>query len=63
MKKPLLFLSLLVVFTAFKSDKPAYRLFNAKGKMVKYRKMINAAKNADVVFFGELHNNPISHWL
>ncbi len=63
MKKSLLFLSLLVVFTAFKSDKPAYRLFNAKGKMVKYRKMINAAKNADVVFFGELHNNPISHWL
>ncbi len=63
MKKPLLFLSLLVVITAFKSDKPAYRLFNAKGKMVKYRKMINAAKNADVVFFGEQHKNPISHWL
>jgi uncharacterized iron-regulated protein len=63
MKKLLLFLSLLVVFTAFKSDKPAYRLFNAKGKMVKYRKMINTTKNADVVFFGELHNNPISHWL
>ncbi len=63
MKKPLLFLSLFIVFTAFKNDKPAYRLFNAKGKMVKYRKMINAAKNADVVFFGELHNNPISHWL
>ncbi len=63
MKKLVLFLSLLVVFTAFKSDKPAYRLFNAKGKMVKYRKMINAAKNADVVFFGERHNNPISHWL
>ncbi|GMT45251.1 MAG: hypothetical protein IEMM0006_1083 [bacterium] len=63
MKKPLLFLSLLVVFTAFKSDKPAYRLFNAKGKKVKYQKMINVAKNADVVFFGELHNNPISHWL
>ncbi len=63
MKKPVLFLSLLIVFTAFKSDKPAYRLFNAKGKMVKYQKMINAAKNADVVFFGELHNNPIAHWL
>jgi len=63
MKKFILFLSLLVVFTAFKSDKPAYRLYNAKGRMVKYRKMINAAKNADVVLFGELHNNPISHWL
>ncbi len=63
MKKLLLFLSLLLVFTAFKSDKPAYRLYNAKGKMVKYQKMIDAAKDADVVFFGEQHNNPISHWL
>ncbi len=63
MKKLILFIGLLVVFTAFKSDKPAYRLFNAKGKMVKYRRIINTAKNADVVFFGELHNNPISHWL
>ncbi len=63
MKKLILFLSLLVVFTAFKSDKPAYRLYNAKGKKVKYQKMIATAKDADVVFFGELHNNPISHWL
>ena len=63
MKKFLLFLSLLVVFTSFKSDKPAYRLYNAKGKMVKYQKMIDVAKEADVVFFGEQHNNPISHWL
>ncbi len=63
MKKLVLFLSLLVVFTAFKSDKPAYRLYNAKGKMVKYQKMIAVAKDADVVFFGEQHNNPISHWL
>ena len=63
MKKTLVLLSLFVVFTAFKSDKPAYRLFNAKGKMVKYQKLINAAKEADVVFFGEQHNNPIAHWL
>ncbi len=63
MKKIVLFLSLLVVFTAFKNDKPAYRLYNAKGKKVRYQKLINAAKKADVVFFGELHNNPISHWL
>ncbi len=63
MKKLFLFVALLVVFASFKSDKPAYRLYNAKGKMVKYQKMINAAKEADVVFFGEQHNNPIAHWL
>jgi uncharacterized iron-regulated protein len=63
MKKLFLFLPLLMALVAFKSDKPAYRLYNAKGKMVKYQKMINAAKEADVVFFGEQHNNPIAHWL
>ena len=63
MKKLLLVAGIFLGLTAFKSDKPAYHLFNAKGKLMKYQKMINAAKTADVVFFGELHNNPIAHWL
>jgi uncharacterized iron-regulated protein len=53
----------LILFSAFKSDKPAYILFNQKGKAVKYKRMLEVAQNAEVVFFGELHNNPISHWL
>jgi len=44
-------------------QKSAYKLFREDGKKVKYEKMINAAAKADVVLFGELHNNPISHWL
>ncbi|CAM3875691.1 ChaN family lipoprotein [Aquirufa aurantiipilula] len=44
-------------------DKPAYRLFNAQGKEVSYRKMIKQISQQDVVLIGELHNNPISHWL
>ncbi|MFM6948881.1 MAG: ChaN family lipoprotein [Aquirufa sp.] len=44
-------------------DKPAYRLFNAKGKEVSYQKMIKQISQQDVVLIGELHNNPISHWL
>jgi len=59
----ILLLTLLAVFTSFKSDKPAYKLFNQKGKEVKYSKLVEAASNVEVVFFGELHNNPISHWL
>lgn len=57
---------LTVVFfllTAFKNDKPAYRLFNNEGKKMKYEKMLKEISEADVVFFGELHNNPICHWL
>ncbi len=48
---------------AFKNDKPAYRIFDSKGKAVKYEKLVKEASDADVIFFGELHNNPISHWL
>lgn len=41
----------------------AYRLYDAKGKPVDYNKMIETASQADVVFFGEIHNCVISHWL
>jgi len=48
---------------SFRSDKPAYVLYDSEGRKVKYEKMIQAISNADVVFFGELHDNPIAHWL
>ena len=44
-------------------DKPAYLLFNKKGKTTAYKKLVKASKKADIVLFGELHNNPIGHWL
>ncbi len=51
------------LFSAFKSDKPSYLLFDKKGKTVKYEKMLKEIEDADIVLFGELHDNPISHWL
>ena len=51
------------LFSSFKPDKPAYRLVTSDGKPVKYQKMTDDLKDADMVFFGELHNNPIAHWL
>ncbi|MCF8226271.1 MAG: ChaN family lipoprotein [Bacteroidales bacterium] len=44
-------------------QKPAYTLFDTGGKEAKYKKLVKAATEANVVLFGELHNNPISHWL
>lgn len=44
-------------------NKPAYQLYNQKGKIVKYEKMIKDLAESDMVFFGEYHQNPISHWL
>jgi uncharacterized iron-regulated protein len=59
-------LLLLVVFVAFisaKSDHPAYRLFTGKGKITDYKDLLKEAEKADVIFFGEMHDNPICHWL
>ncbi|NOR88475.1 MAG: iron-regulated protein [Bacteroidales bacterium] len=64
MKRLLLFIiPLAIISLAFKSDKPAYQIFTQQGKAVKYSKMIKSLEEADIVMFGELHNNPISHWL
>lgn len=41
----------------------AYQLYNSKGKKTSFKKMVKASKQKDLVFFGELHNNPICHWL
>lgn len=58
-----LLLILFVVFSAFKKDKPAYSLYNKTGKVAKYDKMVKELAKADIVLFGEYHDNPISHWL
>ncbi|HET6515586.1 MAG TPA: ChaN family lipoprotein [Thermodesulfovibrionales bacterium] len=44
-------------------DKPAYQLFTPSGKAILYREMVRDLSAADVVLFGEFHNNPIVHWL
>jgi len=58
-----LLMFLLLPFLAMKSDKPAYKMYNAKGRTAEYNDLLKAALNADIVFFGEMHNNPICHWL
>lgn len=62
-KYQLLFALAFFILVAFKSDKSAYFLFNKEGKTVKYAKMLKEVQDADIVLFGELHDNPISHWL
>jgi uncharacterized iron-regulated protein len=44
-------------------DHPAYQIFTGDGKKADYGDIVKAASKSDVVFFGELHDNPISHWL
>lgn len=44
-------------------QKPAYQLFNAKGKRISYKKFLRKLTKAELIFFGESHNDPIAHWL
>ena len=64
MRKIVLTNVLLLVFGALMAQqKPAYILYNSKGKKVSYQKMIKELVENDVVLFGEYHNNAIAHWL
>jgi uncharacterized iron-regulated protein len=57
-----LFLS-IILLVSMKNDKPAYQIFDHKGRKADYSDLVKKASEADIVFFGELHDNPICHWL
>ncbi|MDP1812642.1 MAG: ChaN family lipoprotein [Sediminibacterium sp.] len=64
MKTAYLFITIfLLPSIVFSQQKPAYILYNAKGKKIGYEKMISILGKKDIVLFGEFHNNPITHWL
>lgn len=66
LQKWLLTFCLLFTFSAFvpiNKHKAAYTIFNKEGKPANYTELATTAAEAHVVFFGELHNNPIAHWL
>lgn len=63
MKKSLVILSCLFVFSAVAQDKKAYQLFDKNGKKTTYAKLLKATLNTQVLLFGEYHNNSIVHWL
>lgn len=65
MIKKIVLILILVLTTAvsFSQDKPAYVIYTAKGTKVNFGKMLKELSTTDVILFGELHNNPIAHWL
>lgn len=63
MKNLLYSLLLLVSFSIYPQDKPAYQLFDSKGEKTTYKKLVKASEKSELVLFGEYHDNPISHWL
>ncbi len=64
MKKILWIVMLMMSMTTYAQKTPEiYRIFDAQGKEVSYEKMIKTMSATDVVFFGEIHNCVISHWM
>lgn len=65
MKGKLLLLTIVLgtALLAGAQGKPAYKIYNSKGKKVSYKSMVRKAAKTDVVLFGEYHNNAIAHWL
>lgn len=59
----LILIVLTIFLTGFRSDKPAYILYDSQGREASWEDLIQDAAGADIVFYGELHNDPISHWL
>lgn len=58
------FFLLMYFLSPLKSQElPAYQLFNSEGEKINYAEILERIKDADVVFFGEFHGNPICHWL
>jgi len=66
MKNQIPYLIAVMLFysiAAIAGDKPAYVLYAKGGKEIKYSKMLKDLQDADLIFFGELHTDPIAHWL
>jgi uncharacterized iron-regulated protein len=61
--KIVLFLLIISFFSFIKSDKPAYLLYDRDLKTISYEKMLKELTQADIIFFGELHDNSLNHWL
>lgn len=53
---------LLLVSQVVHAQSETHQIFDAKGKKTSYKKMMKTLQKADVILFGELHNNAIAHY-
>ena len=63
MRIVLFYLGLLLTVDGWAQDKKAYVFFDKNGRRTSYKKLLRKSEKADIVLFGEYHNNPIAHWL
>jgi uncharacterized iron-regulated protein len=63
MKFSAILFTLALSLQSFSQDKPAYKVFTGEGRKADYKDILKEAEKADIIFFGESHDNPIAHWL
>ena len=63
MKKITFSIFLFATILTVAQDKKAYQIFDKNGKKTSYEKLLKAGEKADVVLFGEYHDNSVVHWL
>jgi len=63
MKYFFLLLAASLFSVTYGQEKHAFRIFTGEGKRADFGDIMRTVTKADVVFFGELHDNPIAHWM
>lgn len=59
-----LFFASAFTLSVFSAENPqAYIIFTSQGEKISFAEMIDAISKRNIVFFGEMHNCPICHWL
>lgn len=63
MLKRCLTLLVLPLLTASFTAREPYKIYSGTGKEVTFSQMVKELQKADVILFGELHDNTLCHWL
>ena len=56
-------LYLLASFSIMQAQDRAFKLYDKNGNEINFEQVLDQSSDADVILFGEFHDQPISHWL
>ncbi|GHB50672.1 ChaN family lipoprotein [Mongoliitalea lutea] len=62
-KFSMIFLAYMASIWTTQAQTTPFTVFNNKGEQVNFEAIIEESKSAQLIFFGELHNNTMVHWL
>src|SRR5690554_1126462 len=62
MKYLLLLILVVGQYVTAQKNEP-FQLYNKKGQKLNTNKLFKQLEKGEIILFGELHDNPIAHWL